>query len=222
MPKPRKPANLVPDKTMRIFCEGEKTEPNYLNSYLLHIGSSNQQSVVRVEKTRKNTPVQLVETAIATKNDRRTLPGDIFWVVYDRENVSKYSDALHAKARKMADQKGVKVALSNVCFEHWILIHLVDTQAPYSSFDDLKKNSVLVSELKKLGCDSYEKSNAEIFDLVKHGLDEARARATKINEAGKANADQGRDQEHNINPYMGVVELLNAIDLFQFEDNEII
>lgn len=220
MPKPRKPATLVPDKTMKIFCEGAKTEPNYINGYLLHIGSSNRQSVVRVEKTRKNTPVQLVETAIAAKNDSKTLPDDIFWVVYDRENVSKYSDALHAKARKMADQKQINVALSNVCFEYWILIHLVDTQAPYSSFADLKKNSLLNTELKKLGCVSYEKSISEIFDLVKHGLDSARTRANRINTSGKNNAGQGRDQEHHINPYVGVVELLNAIDQFQVENED--
>ncbi|NML13237.1 RloB domain-containing protein [Sphingobium sp. AR-3-1] len=214
MPKPRKPATQIPEKTMKIFCEGEKTEPNYINSYLDHIGSTNQQSVVRVEKTRKNTPVQLVEAAINAKNNPATLPDDIFWVVYDRENVAKYTDALHAKARKMADQKGINIALSNVCFEYWILLHLVDTQAPYSDFKDLKKTSALNAEFKKLDCDNYEKSSATIFDIVKHGLDNARTRAVRLNAAGKQNAQHGRDQDHQINPYMGMVDLLDDIDNF--------
>lgn len=214
MPKVRKPSTRLPDRTLKIFCEGEKTEPNYINAYLLHIGSNHSQSVVRVEKTRKNTPIQLVEAAINAKGSRTTLPGDIFWVVYDRENVAKYSDALHAKARDMADRKGIKVALSNICFEYWILLHFVDTQAPYADFDDLKKNSSLNTEMKKLGQESYEKSSAMIFDIVKHGLSLARERADRLNTAGKQNAAVGRDQDYRINPYNGVVDLLNAIDAF--------
>ena len=68
MPKPRKPSTLKPLKTLRIFCEGEKTEPNYLNGYISSLADKARKSVVAVQKTRKNTPVQLVEEAIKSKN----------------------------------------------------------------------------------------------------------------------------------------------------------
>jgi hypothetical protein len=200
---------------MKIFCEGEKTEPNYINGYLEYIGSSSRRSVVQVEKTRKNTPVQLVEAAIEAKSSKSTLPDDEFWVVYDREGVAKYSDALHEKARQAAEKSGVSVALSNVCFEYWILLHLVDTQAPFSCYDDLKKVSSLNEEIRKRTGGSYEKNSATIFSVVKDSVDTARKRAARLNAAGKENANRGRDEEHHINPFMGVVKLLDAIDAFE-------
>ncbi|WP_037492591.1 RloB family protein [Sphingomonas sp. PAMC 26605] len=86
MPKPRKPANLTPLKTLRIFCEGAKTEPNYINGYIETLDPSSRKSVVEVEKTKKNTAIQLVEEAIKSKRSVNALPGDENWVVYDRES----------------------------------------------------------------------------------------------------------------------------------------
>ena len=98
MPKPRKPSKLKPLKTLKIFCEGEKTEPNYLKGYIATLDNETRKSVVEIEKTRKNTAVQLVEEAIKAKKSSQSLPEDEFWVVYDRESVAKYPDELHAKA----------------------------------------------------------------------------------------------------------------------------
>lgn len=67
MPKKRKPANLKPLKTLRVFCEGECSEPNYLKGYIATLDSRARKSVIEVQKTRKNTAVQLVEEAISAK-----------------------------------------------------------------------------------------------------------------------------------------------------------
>ncbi|WP_404337257.1 RloB family protein [Sphingomonas sp. MMS12-HWE2-04] len=214
MPKKRKPSQLKPLKTLRIFCEGERTEPNYLKGYISTLENRARKSVIEIEKSRKNTAVQLVEEAISMKKSSGSLPEDEFWVVYDRESVVKYSDDLHAKARAKADKAGVKVALCNVCFEYWLLIHLVDTDAPFSSYDNLIATSALRTQMKaQCGCD-YKKSERSIFDLLKPHLPEARARAKRLNAKGLQNAEAGRDQQHNINPYVGVVDLLDAIDMF--------
>lgn len=214
MPKKRKPSRLKPFKTLSIFCEGQSTEPNYLNGYIATLDNSSRKSVIEVEKTRKNTAVQLVEEAIAKKKSSTSLPDDEFWVVYDRESVGKYSDALHAKARAKANKEGIKIALCNVCFEYWLLIHLVDTDAPYSSYDDLIQTSAFRAEMKaQCGC-VYEKSTKTIFDLLRPYVAKARTRATRLNAKGRESVAVGRDQEHHINPYVGIVDLLNAIDAF--------
>lgn len=150
---------------MKIFCEGEKTEPFYINGYIQTFVNPERKTVVTIEKTRKNTPVQLVEVAIQAKESRVSLPNDEFWVVYDRESIAKYSDTLHAKARQRATSKGIKVALSNVCFEYWLLIHLVNTQSPYTCYDDLRKNSSFNSKVRELCGTDYEKSSPYLFNL---------------------------------------------------------
>lgn len=214
MPKKHKPSQLKPLKTLRIFCEGECTEPNYLKGYIATLENSARKSVVEIQKTRKNTAVQLIEEAISIKESSGSLPEDEFWVVYDRESVSKYSDDLHGRARAKADKAGINIALCNVCFEYWLLIHLVDTDAPFGSYDDLIGTSALRAQMKaQCGCD-YDKSICSIFNLLKTHLPDARARAKRLNAKGLESAEAGRDQPHHINPYVGVVDLLDAIDAF--------
>ena len=122
MPKPRKDTKQKPLKTLRIFCEGEKTEPNYLEGYIKILDDSARKFVI--QDTNKNTPVQLVEAAIALKNSPNSLPDDQFWVVYDRESTAKYQDSLHAQARQNAKNAGIQIAICNVCFEYWLLLTL--------------------------------------------------------------------------------------------------
>lgn len=212
MPKPRKDPKQKPLKTLRIFCEGEKTEPNYLKGYLKTLDDSARKFVI--EDTNKNTPVQLVNVAIALKNSSNSLPDDEFWVVYDRESIAKYQDTLHAQARQNAKKAGIHIAICNVCFEYWLLLHLVDTDAPYSSFDDLIHRSALKAEFKQAFGIEYEKSARSLFDKLKDRIPEARNRAHRLNNSGKATADPARSEPHHINPYVGIVELLDAIDSF--------
>ena len=214
MPRPRKPALLRPLRTMRIFCEGEKTEPNYLRGYLSISADSRRKSVIEVQKTKKNTPIQLVEEAIKYKNSPGTLAGDVFWVVYDRESPAKYSESAHKKAFDAAEREGIKLAISNVCFEYWILLHFVYTSAPYTCFDDLRRRSVLNSEFLKVSGADYEKSAGTIFDIVKDRLEEARGRGRRLNAASLAAADPTRTRPYQLNPFVGVVDLLDDMDSF--------
>jgi RloB-like protein len=214
MPKQRKPSDQKPLKRLRIFCEGEKTEPNYLNGYLAMLDNGARRRVIQIEPTEINTPVQLVDAAISLKKSSSSLPQDEFWVVYDRESVTKYPDALHAKARQKADRSGIKIAICNVCFEYWLLIHFIETDAPYANFDDLINNSALKAEIKKeCGCD-YDKSARAIFGCVKDRIPEARKRARRLNAQGMNAADPNKSEPHQINPYVGIVDLLDAIDAF--------
>jgi hypothetical protein len=214
MPKKRKKSEQIPLPTLRIYCEGEKTEPIYLNGYLRSLPSQTRKTVVSVEATKKNTPVQLVEVAIAAKASPKSLPEDEFWVVYDRESTSKYPETLHAKAMDKAVGNGINTALSNVCFEYWLLLHFVETSAPYSSFEDLRKNSPLNDEVKKRCGVDYEKSTRDLFSKIQPDIVLARARGSKLNAAGVKSADLNKDRAYQVNPFVGMVLLLDAIDAF--------
>lgn len=159
--------------------------------------------------------MQLVNEAIKLKKSNVSLPDDEFWVVYDREAPSKYPDALHMAAWQKATKNNVNVSLSNVCFEYWILIHLVDTHAPYSCFDELRKHSDLNKKMKELCGKSYDKCESSIFQILRERVPEARRRAKKLNAEAKKSASAGRDMPFHMNPYVGVVELLDAIDDFK-------
>ena len=80
MPKKRNRPKRQLKPVMHIFCEGEKTEPGYLNGYLDRFFPGNRSlKVIKVEPTKKNTPKQLVDEAVSMK--RSSPKGDVFWVV---------------------------------------------------------------------------------------------------------------------------------------------
>ncbi|MCK5806568.1 MAG: RloB domain-containing protein [Lentisphaeria bacterium] len=189
-----------------IFCEGEKTEPNYLGSYIERKLPGTK--LVVVEKTRKNTPVQLVEEA--TKAQKKAPAGDAFWVVYDREAPRKYPDALHASARHKAEGK-VSIALSNVCFEVWLLLHFQSTSAPYDSCDDLLSRSALTTT----HIQGYDKADRRQYSDEE--IASARSNAERMNQQTMNSADPRWNVPHKWNPYTNVYELLDAIDEFGAE-----
>ncbi|MBY7899945.1 RloB family protein [Vibrio fluvialis] len=216
MPRDRKKKEKPVKPTLHIFCEGEKTEPYYLKSYIAEFHSSTRQlATILVEKTDKNTPVSLVKEAVAHKSSNG-LKIDEYWVVYDREAVTKYPDALHLEARQKADANGINIALSNVCFEHWLLLHLEDHRRGYSSCADLLKNSTFKSLLDShCGIKDYDKGLPFLFEKIKHGISDAVKRADTICKNAEKAAEVGKEAPHYLNPYTDVHKLLDAMKEFE-------
>jgi hypothetical protein len=214
MPKKRRKETLKPKKIMKIYCEGEKTEPSYILGYIEQSNSDSLKKVIELQPTRKNTPVELVEEACKAKKGARNLAGDVYWVVYDRESVAKYSDRLHASAYDKARANGINLVISNVCFEYWILLHFVDTSAPYSSYDDLFHKSDL-SKSVKIACGKDYTKALDLFGAVKNSIDCARERAKKLNSRALEDAEANKNKPYHLNPYTNMNELLDAIDKFE-------
>ncbi|WPZ22274.1 RloB family protein [Sulfitobacter faviae] len=212
MPRARNKRKPVTKKTFRIFCEGAKTEPYYLKGYLRCFREDNRASV-KIVDTSKNTPVQLVEEAIRFKDSPQSVKGDVFWVVYDREAEGKYSRDLHLKAWNLAKANNIEVALTNICFEYWILLHFIDSSAAYSSFDDLRLNSRLRSEVNRVCGKSYDKASDTLFEFIKGDIHSAKLRAKKNNSA-VLKAAGARELPFDVNPYTDIPKLLKAIDNF--------
>ncbi|MBC6487169.1 RloB family protein [Aeromonas hydrophila] len=211
MPKPRGNNSKSVKPAIRIYCEGEKTEPYYIKAYVNHFHSE-QKRVIVVADTKKNTPVQLVQEAISAKN--ATANNDVFWVVYDRESPSKYSDALHLEATRMAKENDIQIAFSNVCFEYWFLLHFGFTTASYDNCDELLHQSKLKENLKKVGIDDYDKGLPFIFDKLKEMVPNAILNATKLKSSVLQSADPKKCAPCQLNPYIDVHELF--IDMENF------
>jgi len=214
MPKPRSTSKNRPLKTLRIFCEGANTEPEYINSYIQEFLITNRARVVKVEPTKKNTPVQLVQEAVDFKRSPKSLPHDEFWVVYDRESIARYDRNLHLKAWNNANRNGINVALSNVCFEYWLLLHFLNSAAAYSSYDDLYKNSPLNTHIMRITGRSYTKADKSLFSKLLPLIPSARDRAITINNTN-INAAPNGALPFDINPYTNVPDLLEAIVNFK-------
>mgnify|MGYP000160524689 FL=1 len=201
--KRRTTKKLLP--VLHIFCEGAKTEPNYIARYKdLFCGNA---IAIKVEKTDKNTPVQLVQTAVCSKESGANSSLDEYWVVYDRESPMKYSERLHAQARDLARQNGICIALSNVCFEVWLLLHKQATCAACNTCAEL-----LARNDFKVAFRGYEKGGS--CTLTREQIKQARERAKRLNANTIACANKDWNVPSKWNPYTDVYKLLEAIDLF--------
>lgn len=219
MPKARGGAVRTVKPRVFIFCEGKKTEPNYIRAYISHFHPAcarlkNAERPVDIRDTVKNTPKQLVEEAVRFSK-KLDFDKDQVWVMYDRESPAEYSDDNHAQAWLNAKKSGVKVALSNVCFEYWLLLHLKETSQPANSYNDLTSRPAFKTAFEELGFQSYGKGEAKVAKALisEERIDDAKKRAQRINEQAKTNCDASDTElPYRLNPYTNVYEVLEAID----------
>lgn len=188
---------------LHLFCEGANTEPWYYKQYIKRF--CRVPSRVIIEPTKKNTPVQLVQVA---KRMKKTHPNDPVWVVYDRESVAKYSEELHQQARQLAEANGINVALSNVCFEVWLLLHRRQSCPACSCCDALTSRK----EFKE-AFPHYDK--ADEINFKPEEIDAARRRAEAMNQQTIAGADPKWKYPSEWNPYTDAYRVLDAIDSFK-------
>src|SRR5262245_56638354 len=105
-------------RTFLVFCEGDRTEPDYLNG-LKSLPEIRRDAAVRLEiDTNHGVPLTLVKTAVDRKNrDSQTIVSavDEYWCVFDVEWPMNHPNL--DQAVKLAHQNGIRLAISNPCFE---------------------------------------------------------------------------------------------------------
>jgi hypothetical protein len=114
-----------------VFCEGIRTEPEYLNAVKqLPVVRDVAAVDLRVEALRGGSvPQTLVSLAIDARNRARGEEGEIdeFWCVFDVEWPRNHPGLREAIDR--ARQNNIGVAISNPCFELWLILHFQDQTA---------------------------------------------------------------------------------------------
>jgi hypothetical protein len=166
-----------------VVCGGVATEPAYFRG----LKKERRNPAVRVVVESKGVdPASLVRFA-AQKRD--ILGCDEVWCVVDVDEFD-ISGAL-AVARK----ENVRLAISNPCFEYWLLLHFESCVAPLTCYDDALRR--LLKHLPR-----YDKSGLSFTDFA-GGVDDAVQRA-------RSRCDVV-ETEHTRNPSTGVWALVHQV-----------
>jgi hypothetical protein len=124
----RRPPFREPKPVILIVCEGEKTEPGYFEGFARACHNSRVRITLAPEH---GVPRTLVATAkkhkksaedAARREDDENLAFDAVWCVFDVDDHPQIADA-----RQMARDNCIELAVSNPCFELWLLLHFRDS-----------------------------------------------------------------------------------------------
>ena len=194
---PRRKRSRGVNSVLHIFCEGA-TEEAYFEAYKRKIHCA----AVVIEHSHHGDPKGLVAEAIKAKEGSPA--NDIFWVVYDAEELSQRNKLQsHAEAFQAANRNGINIAFSAICFEVWLLLHF--TPNPWVFL----QASNAVKELQKY-IKNYKKGDLNILTTLQDKLPTARVNAADLAQRQQRNHPDVPMYEYN--PYTTVHLLLDAID----------
>lgn len=198
-PLRRKVATRQPRRTFLIFCEGIRTEPEYLNALKRQPWLRDTASVdIRIVPSRSGSlPRTLVSMAIGARAKATEESGEIdeFWCVFDVEWPRNHPGLGEAIAE--AERNGIQVAVSNPCFELWLILHFRDQTAWLHNED--------AGRLRR----ALDGSDDKGLDPQKYMpyVDDAVHRAAKLDEQHERNRTRFPDN----NPSSGMRHLVAAI-----------
>ncbi len=199
----RRPARGVEQRPVRprvlIVCEGRLTEPVYFEALARSV--RNPRVEVKVEAG-KGVPVTVVEFAIkamkaankrAKEEKDDNLAYEEVWCVID---VDEHPNLGAAQA--LAGAHGIQMAVSNPCFELWLLLHLREQPGPQHRHD--------VQRLLGERLSGYGKDVTPFLTVLLPGVSVARQRALRLAREAAAVGEAGR------NPSTGVHGLVDVIE----------
>ncbi|WP_397571443.1 RloB family protein [Schlesneria sp. T3-172] len=199
----RKPGRREPFRdprpTVLVFCEGEKTEKQYLEKFARY----HKNALMKLEVAKETgVPFSLVKFASQykreiEKNARRqkdqNIAFDSVWCVFDIDDHPRVSDA-----KEMAAANGIRLAISNPCFELWLVLHLTDSPG-------MQHRDNVQSLLESLDS-NYDKDVKQVdFPRYVHGYKQAVTRATRLDALALSVGTPGH------NPTTNVYELTELI-----------
>lgn len=106
-------------KTILIYCEGEASEPDYISALKRVPEIRGNTAINLIIDATAGVPLKLVEKAIARK--QRDTEIDEYWCVFDVEWPHHHPNL--DRAIRLAGAEGINVAVSNPCFELWLILH---------------------------------------------------------------------------------------------------
>lgn len=183
-------AGTTPERaTFAIVCEGRKIETIYFDGVRRALRLSTAKVFVEGLGADPLTVVKRAEQHLADF--------DQVWAVFDVEAPQPHNSLQAAIER--AHARGVQVAISNPCFELWLLLHFHD-QSAYLD------NAQVTARIKACPC-NYDDKGFD-FQAAWPRLSAAQERALALA------ARQERDHPKNIvdrNPWTSVHQLMSAL-----------
>jgi hypothetical protein len=198
--RPRRPARaearLDPKPRILVFCEGQNTEPQYIEAF--RQWCRNPRVNVEIAKER-GVPLTLVTTAkerkrLAEREAKKArdvnIAYDEVWCVFDVDEHPKLKEA-----QNLAQDNGISLAVSHPCFELRLLLHFRESPG-------MQHRHALQRMLAGF-VPAYAKHVD--FDLFKGSYPAAVRRAQRLDEQASADGEEGR------NPTTGVYRLTQSI-----------
>lgn len=186
----------APHKRILVFCEGQNTEPQYLSGFkrwcrnpLVDVVVSPGHGVpLTLVRRAKEAKLEAERQAARERDDN--VAYDEVWCVFDTDEHPNLGEAC-----TMARDNGIEVALSNPCFELWLLLHFRDNPG-------LQGREDIADKLKK-HVSRYDKHID--FAQYQPGYDSAVERARRLDSDARAAGEDGR------NPTTGVYRLTESV-----------
>ncbi|MFA8341389.1 MAG: RloB family protein [Rhodothermaceae bacterium] len=157
-----------------IATEGEKTEKQYLNALQCCEQFNDKKIFIETIVTKKgnSSPRSVISRLDVFKKEYSIAEDDELWLVIDRDKQSWEADEISQVAQSCC-QKKYFLAISNPCFELWLLLHkkkLSDysENEQISLFENKRVNKTrtkLEQELKDV-FGSYNKANLRTQDYI--------------------------------------------------------
>lgn len=192
----RRPAFRSTKKSILIVCEGANSEPQYFKQF----AEAHREAIVNVETVAAaGVPLSVVREAKRHKKEAAAtakrvgnpyLKYDSVWAAFDVDEHPYVPEALD-----MAKRNGVNVALSNPCFELWLILHLRDAPG-------MIHRHAAQAMLKRLVAD-YDK-NID-YKTYQNSHEKAVERARKLDVLAEEVGEPGR------NPTTGAYKLTETI-----------
>jgi hypothetical protein len=176
-----------------VFCEGEASEPDYINALKRLPGVRSNTSISIEIDPGHGVPLTLVKRAAERSEDEEV---DECWCVFDVEWPQHHPHL--SQAIDLAARRGVRLAVSNPCFELWLILHFDDHTAFLNTHDAERKS-------RKLDGRDGKRIDASLY--IEH-RQVAAARAASL-----ANRhEQNQSAFPSDNPSSGMYQLLAAIE----------
>ncbi|MBM2816553.1 MAG: RloB protein [Ignavibacteria bacterium] len=187
-------------KRVLILCEDSKSSLIYFEEFKKDEQLKRLLTAVYIEHPEDYSPSGLVAEAIRRKDiaNRDRNKFDEIWIVLDRNGHANIKEAVN-----LAYQKKIKVAISIICFEVWILLHFERTSKPYEKCDEV------ISYIKKKYFSNYDKCSS-CFDELKPKLPTAIKFAKWLEEQNQNALDRG-DHICELSSYTNVHHLVEKL-----------
>ena len=176
-----------------IATEGEKTELQYFSQYKDNFDLEGKRITLEIIPSRKgeSSPSYILKNLDSFKKENDLRGIDRLWMVIDRDSHSWKPKEIRDVATK-CQQKKYGLALSNPCFELWVLLHLADLSL-YSESDkkEIELNARVTKDRTRIEkeilkyINSYNKKNQNfipLFTNVQKAIDNAKKLSKKKNE----------------------------------------
>lgn len=189
-------------KRLLIVCEDIKSSKLYFESFKRDDKLKRSLSSISIEVVhpKDHSPVGLVnECKVKIRKARRDRnPYNEVWIVLDKDGHANLDAALIT-----ARDNNIKVALSIVCFEYWILLHFEQRKLHFNKCDEIIRY-VISNHFP-----DYKK-NANCYLALRDKIDTAISNAEWLNRQNQIDIDRG-SKIHELTTYTNVHELVKLL-----------